>query len=130
MPLPDTVSATVDAAIARCAAHTGTGGETTFVAIDPADTGLCRACVLELVATQDEALRRLQQALADAAMELNCAGPVAHRIRVFKAETGEQIRKAEQERDALNASHWQTIDALTQERDALRARLTVLGQTP
>lgn len=44
-------------------------------------------------------LAEAQQALSEAAREIHCAGPVAHRIRVFKKETSEHIAKVERERD-------------------------------
>lgn len=38
-------------------------------------------------------LKAVQQALAEAANEINCAGPVAHRIRVLKQEWQAEIDK-------------------------------------
>jgi vacuolar-type H+-ATPase subunit I/STV1 len=45
----------------------------------------------------------LERQLAEAAREINCAGPVAHRIRVLKQEWSEQQRKVEAQRDATLA---------------------------
>ena len=37
----------------------------------------------------------LKQALSEAASEIHCAGPVAHRIRILKKEHGEQVAQLE-----------------------------------
>jgi chromosome segregation ATPase len=71
-----------------------------------------------------ELVRRLtetQQALAEAATEINCAGPVAHRIRIMKREHGERVEEmerrlteAEQERDRLRGRIVKASDALAE----------------
>ena len=45
------------------------------------------------VIRQEQELAGLKKALADAAMEINCAGPVAHRIRVLKEEHAKHIKE-------------------------------------
>lgn len=49
-------------------------------------------------------LSRVQTALAEAAREINCAGPVAHRIRVLKQEWSEHIDRLEAE--LAEAKQW------------------------
>jgi hypothetical protein len=46
-----------------------------------------------------ERISELEQALSEAAMEINCAGPVAHRIRVLREGFREKIEQLEKERD-------------------------------
>jgi hypothetical protein len=48
------------------------------------------------VAAERTAREQAEQALADAAREINCAGPVAHRIRVARAEWQARMEQAEQ----------------------------------
>jgi hypothetical protein len=43
----------------------------------------------------EERCDQLKKELAEAAREINCAGPVAHRIRVLKQEWSETIRNQE-----------------------------------
>jgi hypothetical protein len=58
--------------------------------------------VERLAATLDQAMR-VRSALAEAAREINCAGPVAHRIRVLRAEHEEQVKALVNARDRLEA---------------------------
>lgn len=47
-----------------------------------------------------EELMRVRTALAEAAREINCAGPVAHRIQVLKRDYSEHIQRLEAHIDA------------------------------
>jgi hypothetical protein len=49
----------------------------------------------------EERARRTEEKLAEAAMEINCAGPVAHRIRVMRREYIEKLEVVEHENAAL-----------------------------
>ncbi len=76
-----------------------------------------------LIAKLDDALvkvksenERLRKELSEAAMEIHCAGPIAHRIRVLRAEMGEWCRQYHAERDALNIY----VDRLCAEIERLR----------
>lgn len=42
-------------------------------------------------------IRHLRRLLAEAASEIHCAGPVAHRIRVLKREHGERVERLERQ---------------------------------
>lgn len=65
--------------------------------------GWCQECSIdgyayELLDAYRELLKDrddLRKALSDAATEINCAGPVAERIRVLKTHHGEQIERME-----------------------------------
>jgi chromosome segregation ATPase len=50
--------------------------------------------IAEAQEAAEDALRRTEQELADAAHEINCAGPIAHRIRVFKQEVDMALRES------------------------------------
>jgi hypothetical protein len=45
----------------------------------------------------EQTIAELRQQLSEAAMEINCAGPVAHRIRVLKAEWQARVERLEKE---------------------------------
>src|ERR1051325_3460605 len=80
--------------------------------------------LLSLLAEKEAEVRKLQQALADAAREIHCAGPVAHRIRVLKRQHGEEGERLEAARD-----HYCTeCEALLKERDELLETATGLRE--
>ena len=69
-------------------------------------------------------LAEARQALSEAAQEINCAGPVAHRIRILKQEHATQIEEAQQAREQMNreiaeslASAGKACQELAGERD-------------
>lgn len=51
-----------------------------------------------------ERAEKAEHALAEAAMEINCAGPVASRIRVLKLEFGDHVERLAKQRDAAIAA--------------------------
>jgi hypothetical protein len=66
---------------------------------------------------------RLRAALAEAAAEINCAGPVAHRIRVLKTEHAAALAaaRAEGAREALEqAAQWHDKQAAQFKAEAAR----------
>lgn len=72
--------------------------------------------IAKFIDAQREQIARLEQerdearlALADAAMEINCAGPVAHRIRVLKETHATKLAASE----ALLGDCEEVIDVLT-----------------
>jgi multidrug efflux pump subunit AcrA (membrane-fusion protein) len=71
----------------------------------------CPVCRAEQTDRDSDAARH---ALADAAREINCAGPVAHRIRVLRQEHAQTVAQLTRERDDL----WLAYQA---ERDKARA---------
>lgn len=50
---------------------------------------------LAIITGLTERAEKAEAAIAEAAKEINCAGPVAHRIRILKAEMSEALQKAE-----------------------------------
>ena len=86
-----------------------------------------------------EQVATLQEALAEAAREIPCAGPVAHRIRVLRQEHAATVARLTEENDrlrSLEALHAKQADAangevarLTAERDDARAALDRVAET-
>lgn len=87
----------------------------------------------------EAALAQREQELADAAMEINCAGPVAHRIRIMRQEWSElleaknaelaalqtDLASLEQEmREMASKREWATRSCMTRWADALHAART------
>jgi hypothetical protein len=54
-----------------------------------------RNAVRRALEAESEQLNIVRRALSDAAQEINCAGPVADRIRVMKAEHGKRLEELE-----------------------------------
>lgn len=59
---------------------------------------------IEDIVKEIKQLKQLGYLLGEAAREINCAGPVAHRIRVLKKEWSEYIDKLEKENQKLRAN--------------------------
>lgn len=74
--------------------------------------------LLEELAAREARIAELEQALADAAQEIPCAGPVAHRIRVLKDEHAARLAALEAElvqsrRDVAQYKRsWETCERL------------------
>lgn len=68
-------------------------------------------------------LARLRKAIAEAASEINCAGPVAARIRVLKQEHADSLRKAEADRDVAESRRSQTFHDLRERATRAEASL-------
>lgn len=62
--------------------------------------------------TQEEydSFKQAKEALAEAANEINCAGPVAHRIRVMKQEHQDHIERLKKKLEYCSKYHMKVGD--------------------
>ena len=86
----------------RCDLASAVEGGLGVITADPIkairERGVSLMAQLDVAEAERDEARRL---LAEAAREINCAGPVAHRIRVLKRESIDLRDKIKSERDAL-----------------------------